>query len=213
MHGLHSFTKFCGRNMPTKNSFSEETHPWNLHIPRRADKLLIGTFPTEEKNRKQPFFYCSPTNRLWEVFSNIAAIPIGTLSESTAIKERENVLNKLKLGLTDMGKVILRQRKSSNDHSLFPIEFMDIIKILHEYPSINTIIVSGHLQGNSSLSWFCTYCSLNSIPVNTGELKKKKSTKIFIAGREMFLVPTYSTSRLSRVKTEKLIDAYSQILK
>ena len=196
----------------TRNAYTQEIHPWNFFIPDGANKLLLGTFPTEEKNRKQPFFYCSPTNRLWEVFANIAAIPIGTLSESTALKERESVLHKLKLGLTDMGKVILRQRKSSNDHSLFPIEFMDITKILNEYPSIDTIIVSGHLQGNSSLSWFCTYCSLNNIAVNTGELKKKKSTKIFIAGREMFLVLTYSTSRLSRVKTEKLINPYSQIL-
>lgn len=81
----------------TRNAYTQEIHPWNFFIPDGANELLLGTFPTEEKSRKQPFFYCSPTNRLWEVFSNIATIPIGTLSESTALKERENVLHKLKL--------------------------------------------------------------------------------------------------------------------
>lgn len=39
-------------NTITKNKFSEETHPWNDHIPHGASKLLIGTFPTYVRNKK-----------------------------------------------------------------------------------------------------------------------------------------------------------------
>lgn len=48
----------------TRNAYTKEIHPWDFFIPDDANKLLLGTFPTEEKNRKQPFFYYSPTNRL-----------------------------------------------------------------------------------------------------------------------------------------------------
>ena len=53
----------------TQNKFSEEAHPWNWHIPVDANRFLLGTFPTDVRNRKQNFFYCSSTNRFWEVLS------------------------------------------------------------------------------------------------------------------------------------------------
>lgn len=196
----------------TKNSFTEETHPWDSHIPETADKLLIGTFPTEEKNRKQSFFYCSGRNRFWDVLANVAATELCPLSSESAIKERKDILQTLKLGLTDMGKIILRQRKSSNDHSLFPIEFMDITQLLYSNPNIHTLIVSGNLQGNSSLSWFGTYCSLNKVDIDLKEIDKAKRTKVRIADREVAILLGYSGSGISRKKTQELIESYKNIL-
>lgn len=93
----------------TKNVFSEEEHPWNWSIPANANKLLIGTFPTEKQKRKYDFFYCSTTNRLWEVLSIIANYSVDKLVDEDAIDTRLMVLDKLNLGLTDMGKRVLRQ--------------------------------------------------------------------------------------------------------
>ncbi len=196
----------------TKNTFTEENHPWNSYIPSGATKLLIGTFPTDARNRKYNFFYCSSTNRFWEVLSAVAGHPFEMLSGVNAIEERERILDKLKLGLTDMGKIIYRQQGSSKDHSLFPIEFMDIVQILHKYPAIATLIVSGNSQGNSSLSWFSIFCSLNNIKLNVKELEKQQATEIFMADRKVKVLLAYSPSRLSRITTEKLIESYSKML-
>ena len=196
----------------TQNKFTKEIHPWNWYIPVGATKLFIGTFPTDARNRKHDFFYCSSTNRFWEVFSTVAGHPFELLNGINTINERKNILNKLKLGLTDMGKIIYRQQGSSKDHSLFPIEFMNIIQILDEQPEITTLIVSGSTQGNSSFSWFNIFCSINNIKLNIMELEKQKSTEILIAGRTMKVLLAYSPSRLSRVTTEKLIDSYRSIL-
>lgn len=196
----------------TKNTYSEETHPWNLYIPLAATILIIGTFPTDVRNRKHDFFYCSSTNRFWEILSAVAGHPLALLSGIDAIEERKKILDNLKLGLTDMGKIIYRQQGSSKDHSLFPIEFMDIIQILNEHPAITTLIVSGNSQGNSSLSWFSIFCSLNSVKLNVKELEKQKSTETLIAERKMKVLLAYSPSRLSRVTTEKIINEYQSIL-
>lgn len=133
-------------------------------------------------------------------------------SSRKQIEERKNILDKLKLGLTDMGKIICRQQGSSKDHSLFPIEFMDIVQILNEHPAINSLIVSGNTQGNSSLSWFSIFCSLNNIKLNVKELEKQQATEITMADRKVKVLLAYSPSRLSRVTTEKLIDSYNNML-
>lgn len=200
--------------MPTVilNSYSQETHPWDWHIPSDANKLLIGTFPTDTRNRKYNFFYCSSTNRFWEVLSAVAGHSFELLNSVNAIEERKYILNKLKLGLTDMGKIIHRQQGSSKDHSLFPIEFMDIVQILHDYPAITTLIVSGNSQGNSSLSWLSIFCSLNNIKLNVKELEKEQLTEISMADRKLKVLLAYSPSRLSRVTTDKLIDEYRSLL-
>ena len=79
-----------------------------------------------------------------------------------------------------MGKMVYRQQGSSKDHSLFPIEFMDIVNILVEYPTIDSLILTGNDQGNSSFSWFAIFCSLNDIKVNFKQLKKEKKKQLFI---------------------------------
>lgn len=98
----------------TDNDFSEETHPWNFYIPDGATKLFVGTFPAYK--RKHNFFYSSATNRFWEVLSEIVK-PFDEIgNEADEIKKREKIVEKLHLGLTDMGKKVLRQQSSSKDH-------------------------------------------------------------------------------------------------
>jgi len=195
-----------------KNKFTKEDHPWNWYIPLNATKLFIGTFPSESINRKYDFFYSSSTNRFWEVATQIAQ-PLNEINiETDEIKKRKLILDKLKLGLTDMGKKVYRQQGSSKDHSLFPLEFMDIVQILQQNLSIHTLIVSGNMQGNSSLKWLSVFCDLNNIPINIRQIEKHKSAKITVAGRNVNVLLTYSPSRLSRIKDEKLQESYQSIL-
>lgn len=196
----------------TRNTFSEETHDWNWHIASEATKLFIGTFPTDLRNRKHDFFYSSSTNRFWEIVTELAK-PLDEISNETdEIKKRKLILNKLHLGLTDMGKKVYRQQGSSKDHSLFPVEFMNIIQILNDHPLIDTLIVSGNTQGNSSLNWFSIFCSLNNISFNVKQLEKDRATEINIEGKKFKVVLAYSPSWLSRVTTDKLIEEYRSII-
>lgn len=197
----------------TKNPYSQEQHPWDWYIPNGATKLLIGTFPTDARNRKHDFFYCSSTNRFWEVLAAIAGYPNLSHNRVAVIEERKKVLGGLRLGLTDIGKIIYTQQGTSKDHSLFPIEFTDIFQILNDHPAIQLLIVSGDTQGNSSLSWFNIYCSLNNVKINIRQLKKEKTTEIIVSGRKIQLLLGYSTSRSSRVTTETLIENYRSIIR
>lgn len=196
----------------TKNKYSQEQHPWNWYIPDGATAILLGTFPTDVRNRKFDFFYSSPTNRLWEILTSLASHTIIHFQGKEAVEERKEILQKLKVGLTDMGSTILRQQGSSKDHSLFPLEFMDIAQVLTEHQAITKIIVSGNTQGNSSLSWLNTFCSINNIQINTKSLEKEKTSVIKIANRNIKIDIAYSPSRLSRITTDKLIANYKELI-
>ena len=164
----------------TKNQYTDEPHPWDWFIPEGTHKLFIGTFPTEKSNRKYDFFYSGATNRFWEVMTELAK-PLNEIeNEENEVEKRKQILTKLKLGLTDMGKRVLRQQGSSNDHSLFPLEFTDIAYILRAYPAIDTILVSGSSAGNSSLSWLGIYCDLNNIAFNAKEFEDSKAGTLTI---------------------------------
>jgi G:T/U-mismatch repair DNA glycosylase len=196
----------------TNNDFSEETHPWNFYIPDGATKLFIGTFPTEKRNRKHDFFYSSSTNRFWEIMFEIVKPFDDIYDETDEIEKRKIILKKLKLGLTDIGAKILRQQGSSNDHSLFPLEFIDITQILSDHKSIKTIILTGDSKGNSSLSWFGIFCSINNISLKAKKLDKIKTGEVIINNQPIQVRVTYSTSRLSRIKTNIIIDSYKPLL-
>lgn len=38
-------------NYITRVKYEEESHPWKPYIPKNADKIILGTFPTAERNR------------------------------------------------------------------------------------------------------------------------------------------------------------------
>lgn len=122
--------------------------------------------------------------------------------------------DQLGLGLTDMGKKIHRQQGSSSDHSLFPVEFMNIIQIIYDHPTIDTLIVSGGTDGNSSLSWFSIFCDLNGITFKPKKLKRGQSIAIRMGQRYLKVVLGYSTSSAAiGVNYQKLIDDYREILR
>lgn len=196
-----------------KNKFSTEEHPWSFHVPDGATRLLIGTFPTERRNRKHDFFYCSATNRFWEVMAGIADISLIETETTIAISNRKKVLQSLHLALTDMGKIVYRQQGSSNDHSLFPVEFMNITEILSNSPLIDTIILSGSKQGNSSLQWFSIFCDLNNISFYPKKLDKVNNVTVSIGNKLITVVKGLSTSRQSRITTEELVNHYTNIFK
>lgn len=150
----------------------EEPLPWPEYIPKKAGKLILGTFPTKEKLRAFEFFYPNLNNPFWEILSSIADHTIKHWDKTDeTVEERKKILRKLKLGITDMGARVLRLKESSADSALFPIEFTDIFGLLTAHENIDTLIVTSSSTGHSVFNWLKDYCALNKI-----KIKKPKDT-------------------------------------
>jgi len=137
----------------TVSEYREKMHPWEPFIPTNADKLILGTFPTAEINRgAYEFFYPNPNNDFWRVLFQVAEKKLDDYKQAEPIEIRKQVLEDLKLGIGDIGKKISRQKDSSKDDNLFPIEYTNIFLILETYSTIRKIIITSSSGGNSVLS-------------------------------------------------------------
>ncbi len=203
----------------TTNPHKKEELPWPEYIPDNADKLILGTFPTKKENWDFEFFYPNKNNKFWKVLAHIAEIKLTDFEKNEkgklqAVNERKQILNKLKLAITDIGAIVLRQNNSSLDSNLFPIEFTDIFKILTENSKIKTVILTSSSSGNSVLSWFKIYCKINNVELYID--KKNKNfpiqTEITINNSKINIVVVYSTSGAAGKKEDFLIEQYKKVI-
>ena len=172
----------------------EEIHPWDWYIPPKAETVIIGTFPPTRRNWSFDFFYPNKNNYFWKLIARIANRPLQHFSGEEAVSERKELLNHLKLGVSDMGQIIRRKTDSSLDQNLEIVAYMDIFKLLQENPSVLKLIFTSSSGKSSAIGWFKNYLSLHGIPFKIPQGKRPLRTTIFINDKPFEVVILYSTS-------------------
>ena len=192
----------------------EETHPWNWHVPLGAKSIIIGTFPPTIRNWSYNFFYPNKNNYFWKIMAGIAGKPLQYFSGEEAVEERRNILDQLKIGVSDMGKIIRRTKGNSSDENLEVVEYMDILKILHENPSLQKIIFTSSTGKSSAIGWFKSYLALHDIVFQIPKGKRPLQTVVRIAGKHIEVVLLYSTSARvgATISLESLTDLFRNTL-
>jgi len=180
-----------------------ETHPWKWHVPLDAKCLVIGTHPTHRKFWAFEFFYPNKRNFFWKILSAIAGQELQHKSGDDAVEERIQLLSSLKVGVTDMGLKIMRLEESSKDEMLSAIEFMDIDQILHEYPTITTILLTSSTGKVSARAWLQSYVAMRCATI---EFKKgEKESKYQLTASPS---PRYANQN----RLEQMISIYRQAI-
>jgi len=172
----------------------EEIHPWGWYIPEGAETVIIGTFPPTRRNWSFDFFYPNKNNYFWKIVARIANRPLFYFSGEEAVKERKELLNHLKLGVSDMGQIIRRKTNSSLDKNIEIVAFMDIFKLLYENPSVRKLIFTSSSGKSSAIGWFKKYLSLHQVPLNIPKGKRPLRTSLIINRKPIEVVILYSTS-------------------
>lgn len=118
-----------------------------LYTPANATSLLIGTFPSilvrkafnRVRSTDVDFFYGSADNNFWKDLGIIYRRSFPQDHSEEAIKERERLLDDLRLGLTD-AILSCETKGSAMDLALEKIELnTTIINVLDEHPAIETL--------------------------------------------------------------------------
>lgn len=196
----------------TKLMYSEETLPWEPIIPDSADKLILGTFPSEGSKRKIDFYYPNPANRFWNVLSILANMQLQYFTGAEAVAERKAILNKLNIGLSSMGKKILRIGKSSLDDNILALEYLDVFQLLEKHPAINRIVLTSSSGKASTLAWFKDYCMLNGINLLVPKTALPVYSSFIFAGRQIEVIIVNSTSGISSKSITYLTEQYRQVI-
>ena len=172
----------------------EEIHPWNWYIPFDAKAVVIGTFPPARRVWSFDFFYPNKNNYFWKIIARIAGRTLHYYFGEEAVNERKELLDHLKLGVSDMGQTIRRKTDSSLDQNLEIVKYMDIFKLLQENSSVRKLIFTSSSGKSSAIGWFKEYLLLYQIPFKIPQGKRPLRTTITIHGKLLEIVLLYSTS-------------------
>ncbi len=190
-----------------------EQHPFRWYAPQNARSLIIGTFPPVRKRWSFDFFYPNKRNLFWKILAEIADMNI-TEDASTAIHQRKKILDKLHLAITDMGGSVRRMAGNSLDENLELVNFMPILDILDQYPTISRILLTSSTGKSSALGWFKLYLKEKNIQCLIPNQPKPITTTFCYKGKTIQLYVLYSpSSRASnRITFEALLNIYKNAI-
>jgi G:T/U-mismatch repair DNA glycosylase len=194
---------------------TRECHPdWYYPVPgMRA--LILGTFPPHRDKRHYEFYYPNRQNRFWKVMAKIASHQIVFNAGTPAVEERKRLMEQLKVGVQNMGKTIVRDGKSSADKDIEITEFQDILAIINENGSLQTILLTGYSNKTSTYREFVRY--LNEKQVRHNAPEKAKADDEFAAQfkKPITCIVGNSTSMAAArgVRFERLLEQFKSAIR
>lgn len=150
---------------------TKECHPDWYYPVQGMRTLILGTFPPIKRDYE--FYYPNSQNRFWRVMAEIAKTKLSQNKGPAAVEERKKLMTQLKVGVQNMGKTILRDGESSLDKHIEITEFQDILGIINENDSLQTILLTGYSGKTSTYGEFVKYLAEQGIP--HGPLQAKVS--------------------------------------
>ncbi|MFD0976304.1 uracil-DNA glycosylase family protein [Salinimicrobium gaetbulicola] len=128
------------------------THPFKPFIPENATKLIVGTLPPPRfttgqlKEGDVDFCYGSRDGLLWTVIDRVFELDLKFESTEEAVKQRKEFLAQNGIGICDTVESCRREKIDASDLGMQEVELRDLISILRENESVDTLLFTG---GNS----------------------------------------------------------------
>ncbi|HEV8514425.1 MAG TPA: hypothetical protein VGQ59_14185, partial [Cyclobacteriaceae bacterium] len=183
-------------------------------MPKIPKAAIVGTFPTHKSNRNFEWYYSGEGNRFWDVMAAVLECKFRHRENEPAKEERQAAMEKNGIVLTDMVKTCYRQDTLSQDHHLYPITLINLIDLLNNNPTIDTVVFTSRTRVIGALGLFET--SLHQINMPIPEMTTQNGGMIEgwlpLGSREISLLVPYSPSKTLAEKgfvpTSRLIQMY-----
>jgi hypoxanthine-DNA glycosylase len=190
-----------------------ETHPFGNFVPANAKVLVLGSFPTHNKNWRFNSFYPGRANFFWRMLSEIYHHKFNHISGEEAAKERLELCTEKGIAISD---TIYKCRRivatSSKDSDLEVIEKMNVLKILRAHPSVHTVILTGSSGKVSAHKLFYGHLAEHKILYSIHEGKPPIQGHFILDGRTIETHSLYSTSGINIGRYTEAVEQYKKYL-
>lgn len=127
-------------------------HPYPPFIPHDADTLIVGTLPPPRFSTREiypddvDFCYGSKYGLLWPILERVYDVKLAYENTNQAIQQRMSLLQRNRIGICDMVESCQRLKIDASDLGMHEIELRNLIEVLNQNSTIDTILFMG---GNS----------------------------------------------------------------
>jgi G:T/U-mismatch repair DNA glycosylase len=198
------------------DNFEVCAHPFPSFVPEKCRTLVVGTFPTHQRNyeRTFPFYYAGEGNVFWEVVGKAFNKSFQHMCGEDAKWERETFLRSEGIGITDMLERCYRKNGLSQDDYIYPIAFRDLFDVLTKNSTIETLVLTSRTKIVGALGLFETYLYQRDLlpPKFWENTDKILEGNLELGGREIEILIPYSTSKTviktNRATVPQLVNMY-----
>ena len=130
----------------------EHRHPYPPFVPKNTKKLIVGTLPPPRFSQNSlkiddvDFCYGSRDGQLWKILGRIYETELLFEGSEKAVEQRKHFLAANHLGICDMVESCEREKIDASDLGMKNVELRNMIQILRENSSVDTLLFTG---GNS----------------------------------------------------------------
>lgn len=192
-----------------------EDHPdWYYPIPNMKT-LILGTYPPHRSKWHFEFYYPNKNNRFWKVLSKIGSVKIHSFNGSEATRERKKLMKKLRVGVQNLGKTIIREDLSASDNKIMIIDFQNIKAIVEDaLPTLNCILLTGYSGRTSTYKDFIRYLDQHHIEHTLPpQVKAGESFKLTLRKRTIpVLIANSTSSAAASIGESLLVDQFKKAL-
>lgn len=166
-------------------------HPYPPFIPENATRLIVGTLPPPRFSNgvlradDVDFCYGSADNLLWPILAEIYGLNFRYDNSAFAIRERQDLLVKEKIGICDIVHSCQRQQRDASDLGMKQICLRDMLAQLAKYQSVNTLLFVGGNSRNGPEYLFRKQLKKSGIPLKILKKKMPRIHHFFLAGRRI----------------------------
>ncbi|MCW5909061.1 MAG: hypothetical protein KIS94_14445 [Chitinophagales bacterium] len=186
-----------------------EIHPFGNFIPAKATHLVLGSFPTHKRHWQFKTFYPGRANFFWRMLAEIYSVKFQHTKGEEAAHERLQLCADKRIALSDT--IYSCSRKvagSSKDSDLVVVEKMNVLKLLRENPSIQTVILTGSSGKVNAHTVFAEHLSQNNIVLKVLQSKPPIEGSFIVDGRVITTHTLYSTSGLNIGRYKQALEQY-----
>ncbi len=112
-----------------------EKHPFEPFVPNSVKYLILGSFPGKkftQKKTENGWYYQTNRNQFWKILGEIYRVKLST------IEDKQELLRKLKIAMTDIILICKRSEDSNADKHL--------IKKTYNREAIRNILINNDIE-------------------------------------------------------------------
>jgi len=146
------------------------THPYAPFLFPGVTKVIVGTLPPPRFTTRDlkpddvDFCYGSRNGMLWPILDRIFNLNLTYENTPTAVQIRRDFLVSQKIGVCDIVASAKRDKIDASDLGMQDVVLRNLLKYIHRYPTINTLLFMGGNSKNGPEYFFRKQLKSNEIP-------------------------------------------------